>query len=236
MYAIVKKSDNKYYTSMVFGYYKKKSESGRYLKNLFDRCFIVLNEEKNKLVIQYIFDRNKEYLDPLILITDADRKNWNINDDNCGSVKFLDSENLLTLVENNNVPETDLIKCIENDKNYKYSEYVNAENEQDFENFSCVSGGLHDAYIEKLKEENDSIYVLFEGVWGCSIEVWFEGNVSYNLGDKKEENFCFWLNSTLTKYNGYIYLIDQSEANPDNISEDSCWFRAEKMKYHVILS
>ena len=97
MYAIVRKSDGSSYPSMVFGYYRfitAKKDYQRYLESVHNQFYIVLNEEKTKLIAQIIFDWNAKYLDPLILITDETADNWNIDENGCGCVSYLDSEHL----------------------------------------------------------------------------------------------------------------------------------------------
>lgn len=41
-----------------------------------------------------------------------------------------------------------------------------------------VTGWFHDAFIKELEEDNNVLRVLFDGSWGCKIEMFFEGKVS----------------------------------------------------------
>ena len=67
MYAIIREGDGKFYTSMVFGYYKSSDDSD--YKN---RFWVVLNKAKTALVKQHVLQQNTKYLIPMVLITDAD--------------------------------------------------------------------------------------------------------------------------------------------------------------------
>ena len=72
MYAIIREGDGKFYTSMVFGYYKCSDDTD--YKN---RFWIVLNKAKTALVKQHVLQQNTKYLIPMVLITDADESGWN---------------------------------------------------------------------------------------------------------------------------------------------------------------
>lgn len=53
------------------------------------------------------------------------------------------------------------------------------------------------------------LYVLFDGTWGCKIELWFEGNVSYSTESRNPEEYDpYRSGSTLIMSNGYFILVD----------------------------
>ena len=238
MYAIIRKSKGGYYTSMVFGFYTQitaKDEYKRYLESFQSRFFIVLNEEKTKLIKQPTFRPKTRKIDLLVLITDPDQSDWVLDEEECGCVQFLDSSKLLSLVEQDAVPPDDLAKCIEADRSYSYVEYVDVASENDLNNLSCIAGDFHDGYIAEYKHENDTLYLLFKGIWGCSIELWFKDEVSFDFGSKKDDEYDpYWSDSTLIQHNGFVYLIDECEMNPDHIPDGYCWIKAKNLRYHVI--
>ena len=237
MYAIVRKSDGSSYPSMVFGYYRfitAKEDYQRYLESVHNQFYIVLNEEKTKLIAQIIFDWNAKYLDPLILITDETADNWNIDENGCGCVSYLDSEHLWEAVKHNQVSPKLLQQCIDADKAYSYSEWVTVTTQQDIENLLRVSGDFHDGYIEKIEQLEDKLYVCFQGLWGCSIELWFYGNVAYQLGVKANEEFSpYWSTAALFQENDAFYLIDDGKSIAE-LTDDDCYLKGTSLKYHVI--
>lgn len=237
MYAIVRKSDGSSYPSMVFGYYRlitAKEDYQRYRESIHNQFYIVLNEEKTKLIAQTIFEWNKKYLDPLILITDETTDNWNIDENGCGCVSYLDSEHLLEDVNHNRISLELLQQCIDSDKAYPYTEWVTIKTQQDIENLLCVSGDFHDGFIEKIKQQEDKLYVLFQGLWGCSIELWFYGNVAYHLGAKANENVSpYWSTAALLQENNAFYLVDEWKSVAE-LTEDDCYIKGSVLKYHVI--
>ena len=99
----------------------------------------------------------------------------------------------------------------------------------------CITGAFHDARIAELeKRPNGSLYVLFDGVWGCSVELMFSGDVSYCVESRNPEKWDpYWLESSILLQNGYVYfadtVIDLTEPN-----DDCCWFKAKTMEFNII--
>lgn len=84
-------------------------------------------------------------------------------------------------------------------------------------------------------ESKTSLYVLFNGQWGCDIELWFTGEVSYDASPQKSAEYIpEWLDSTLIIQNGFVYLIDDGDATVENARDGWRWFKARHLKYHVI--
>lgn len=232
MYAIVREGNGQYYTSMVFGYYDKGRNSNDYKH----RYWVVLNKEKNALINQSVIFSDNKYLSAVVLIVDSDQTNWIKYNDKMESVNFLPTETLFDLVENGLVSEDVLQKCIDLDNNYTYNQYPEILSEKDIEDLEdWVAGRFHDAYILKIEESEGELYVYFKGMWGCDIEVWFSGEVSYDTSSINPEEYDpYWEDSALFFDDGFIYLIDDEYATVENARDGWCWFKARHMKYHVI--
>ena len=230
MYAIIREGNRKFYTSMVFGYYKSSDDSD--YKN---RFWIVLNKEKTALIKQSVFQQNSKYLIPMVLITDADESGWNKISENQESVDFLPTEDLLSMIDSNTVPSELIRKCIELDSAHKFKSIRTITTANDIRDLEWVSGGFHDAFIVDIKQNDDSLYILFDGTWGCKIEVWFEGDISYDASSRDPEKWDpYWMGSTVTIDNGFVYLIDDEDVSINDINSSYCWFKARTMKYRVI--
>ena len=64
---------------MVFGSFCRSTaadEINKYHDSIHDQFVLVLNEEKNRMVKRFIYPSEDKYLDPRVLIVDADRKDW----------------------------------------------------------------------------------------------------------------------------------------------------------------
>lgn len=237
MHAIVRYGQGQYYISTVFGYYCKVTATDdyqRYLEEIYNCCYLVLDIEKNKLVKQYIFDRNNEYLEPSVLIIESDNSDWIVDDEGHGCVDFLSGIQQEDI--ENNLQEDILNRCIQMDSEYQYNEYPEIFCHKDIDNLMDVSGGFHDAYIEKIKLQDDgSLYVLFAGTWGCKIEMWFSDEVCYSIDsrDPNEYDPC-WFGSTMVIEDGFLYFVDEEDMKVADITDGYCWFKAKKLKYHVI--
>lgn len=238
MYAIMKKGNGEYYTSLVFGYYNtSKHENGcEYSSNdFYNRHYIVLNEKKDKLINQVQFDRNNRYLVPLILIVDPTHDDWVTDKNENGCVNFLPNESLLQFVDTDSVPFELLARCIEEDSKIQYSEYKTVKNSDDAYKLWYAAGGFHDAYIKELKKDKDSLYVLFDGTWGCQIELWFDGDVSYSTESRDPKYYDpYWGDSTLICNNGCFILVDEEDMTEEKIGNGYCWFKGCNLKYHII--
>lgn len=230
MYAIIREGDGNFYTSMVFGYYKTSDDSD--YKN---RFWIVLNKSKTALMKQHVLQQNTKYLIPMVLITDADESGWNKISENEESVDFLPTGELLSMIDNNTVPSELTKKCIEMDSAYQFESIRTINTADDIRDLEWASGGFHDAFIAEKRESENSLYLLFDGTWGCKIEVWFEGDISYDTSSRDPEKFDpYWFGSTVKIDNGFIYLIDDEDISVNDINSSYCWFKARTMKYRVI--
>ena len=66
-------------------------------------------------------------------------------------------------------------------------------------------------------------------------EVWFEGDISYDTSSRDPEKFDpYWMGSTVSIENGFVYLIDDEDVSVNDINSSYCWFKARTMKYRVI--
>ena len=239
MLAIIRKGNGEYYTSLVFGYYSDNAsfedDYQRYLNSIYNRFYLVLDESKTKLIKQVVYDKNNKYLIPLVLVVDHSTDDWIIDKNENGCVNYHDHSTLLASVEENNISDEVISRCISEDSKVKYQEYHTVETQKDLEDLDRASGNFHDAYIKEFKEENDSLYILFDGTWGCQIELWFEGNVSYSTESRDPEKYDpYWSDSTLIMNSGYFILVDGEDTTEDQIGEGYCWFKGNKLKYHII--
>ena len=230
MYAIVREGDGKFYTSMVFGYYKDTNKP--IYKNKF---WIVLNKEKTALIKQNVLQPNTKYLIPMVLITDADETDWIKLNENQESVDFLPTAELLSMVEGNCVPMELTRKCIAMDRAYSFEAIRTINSDNDIRDLAWASGGFHDAFIAEKKESEDALYILFDGTWGCKIQVWLEGEVSYDISGRDPEKWDpYWFGSTVAIEDGFVYLIDDEVDSVKELPQNACWFKARTMKYRVI--
>ncbi len=55
-----------------------------------------------------------------------------------------------------------------------------------------LSMGFHDAFIVKYHEEDGGLRVLFDSEWAGKIEMWFTGDVSYNIGCRAPDSDDRW--------------------------------------------
>lgn len=230
MYAIIREGDGKFYTSMVFGCYKSADRC-----DYTNRFWIVLNKEKSALIKQPVLEQNTECLMPTVIITDADQNGWNRINENEESVDFLPTGALLSMLDHNRVPSELTRRCIEMDGAYRFASIRAINTADDIRDLEWASGGFHDAYIAEIKEVDNSLYILFDGTWGCSIEVWLSGEVSYDVsGREPEKGDPYWMGSTVAIEDGFVYLIDDEDISVSEIDSSCCWFRARTMRYRVI--
>jgi len=231
MYAIIREGNGNYYYSMVFGYF----DCGRTNSDYKHRYWIILNKEKTALLKQAVVDPNSNSIMPIVLATDCDDSDWTeeINNSNC--VNFLPFNDLLNMIDEDRVPKDLLDRCIELDKNYYFNEYPEIHTERDIKNLDWSVGGFHDGRIEKLEQSGDSLYLLFSDLWGCKLEIWFEGDVEYDASSRDPYEYDpYWSGGKVIIQDGFIHLIDDEYATVEDIAKGWCYFKARKMKYHII--
>ena len=239
MHAIIRQDDGKYYVSAVFGYYRDVTATAdykRYIESIHKPYWIVWDSEKKRLIRWLSMVPDTKYIIPQILIVDSERNNWNLDEEEVGCVDFLSRELLDSFLDDEIQPEEILSKCRAMDAGYVYNEITEVKNQQDIEDLNWVSGGFHDARIAKEKLQNDgTLYLRFDGTWGCEIEVWFSGDLEYDTSSRApEECDPYWYGSTVILHNGFVYFVDEEDMTVDKITSGYCYFKARHMKYKVI--
>ncbi len=239
MHAIIRQDDGKYYVSAVFGYYRDVTATEdykRYIESIHKPYWIVWDSEKKRLIRWLSMVPDTKYIIPQILIVDSERNNWNLDEDGVGCVDFLSRELLDSFLDDEIQPEEILSRCRAMDAGYVYNEITEVKNQQDIEDLDWVSGGFHDARIAKEKLQDDgTLYLRFDGTWGCEIEVWFSGDLEYDTSSRDpEECDPYWYGSTVILHNGFVYFVDEEDMTVDKITPGYCYFKARHMKYKVI--
>ena len=79
---------------------------------------------------------------------------------------------------------------------------------KDIKNLEWASGGFHDARIAKKKlQDDDTLYLLFDGTWGCKIEVWFSGDLEYDTSSRDPETVDpYWFGATVILQDGFVLM------------------------------
>lgn len=239
MHAIVCQGNGKYYISAVFGYDRDitaTEEYKRYLEGIHKPYWIVWDAEKKRRIRWHAMVPNTKYIIPQLLVVDADQSNWSMDDEGVGSVDFLNRELLDSFLDSEEQPEDILEKCRSMDAGYVYDEMQEIKTEEDIENLSWTSGGFHDARIAKEELQDDgTLYLRFDGTWGCEIEVWFWGDLDYDISSRDPET-CdpYWFGSTVILQDGFVYFVDDDDMTVDKITSGYCYFKARHMKYRII--
>ena len=244
MHVIVCQGNGKYYVSAVFGYYEDitaKDDYQRYLERIHKPYFIVWDSEKKRLIRWQKMAPNTSNLVKQILIVDSDQSGWNMDEDGVGCVDFLSRELLDSFLDAEIQPPDILAKCHAMDDGYKYNETPEIRTQKDIEDLEYASGDFHDAQIIKEElQEDGTLYLRFDGTWGCEIEVWFWGDLEYDTSSRHSEEWIpYWTGSTLILRDGFVYFVDEY-IDADDITEDKlksgyyCYFKARHMKYRII--
>lgn len=83
--------------------------------------------------------------------------------------------------------------------------------------------------------KDGSLHLIFDGIWGCNIEMWFWGDLEYDTESRNPEfEDPYWFDSTLIMQDGFIYLVDGEDMTVDEITSEYCYFKAIHMKYKII--
>ena len=239
MHAIIRLGEGKYYVSAVFGYFKDITATDsyeKYLQEIHNPYWVVWDADKKCLIKWLAMVPDTKYIIPQIIIVDADQHNWRIDENGVGCVDFLDKELLASILGKNEQPKEILEKCRAMDADYVYQDIREIKTEADIVNLSRASGGFHDAFIAKEElMEDDTLYLLFDGTWGCKIEVWFWGDLKYDTSSRHSDEYDhFWFGSTVILQDGFVYLIDDDGMTVNNIGPGYCYFKARHMKYRII--
>ena len=230
MHAIINKGNGKHYVSTVFGYYKDISFPNKPEIQSFNRFCIVWDENNTRLIAYPECAFGTDYCMPLVCPIDKVDDGW-VN--SCEDKGFLDDKTIRTLLNTDNQSNEILEKCREVDRDYAYHEIKEIKTKQDIDDFEMAVSGFHDASIEALIEQKDgSLYVRFSECWGLSAEMWFWGDLKYDINNRlsDEDLERVWFDSSLFFYDGFVYLVDEEGISGDDVSklDGLCWFKAIK--------
>jgi len=232
MQAIIRCGSGRYYCTPIFGRYINKHSP----ESPFDWYVICFDEAKEKL-IQYPFYRydRKPYLDLMVLTSDSDLTGWVQNAQGYEGVSFLSQSEALVLIQSGDLPVGLRTQCMACDLHEDFSCFRPVTNTADIRKLMSITGSFHDSIITKMESHpNGSLHVLFEGAWGCSVELLFSGDVSYCADSKSPEaGDPYWYESSIALKEGYVYLID-AEIDVADLTNDYAWFKARSMQYRII--
>lgn len=239
MHAIIRQGDGKYYISAVYGYYEDYTATDdydRYLEETHKPYWIIWDPEKKRLIRWLTMVPDGTYMIPQILIVDSDTTNWVIDEKSGGCVNFLNKALLDSFLDAEEQSEEILEKCRAMDDGYVYDDTPEIKTEKDIKNLEWVSGGFHDAHISKEElQEDGTLYLRFDGIWGCEIEVWFWGDLEYDTSSRDQEfDDPYWFGATVILQDGFVYLVDEEDMTVEQITSGYCYFKARHMKYHII--
>lgn len=236
MHAIIRQGNGKYYISAVFGYYRDITATDdykKYIQEIYNAYWIVWDAEKKHLIRWNTMTPN---LMPQILIVDSNQDNWDMDENGVGCVNFLSRERLDSFLDKEDQPEDILEKCRLMDAGYVYDEIQEIKEQKDIENLEWASGGFHDARIAKEELLQDgTLYLRFDGTWGCEIEVWFSEDLEYDTSSRNPDEYDpYWYGSTIILKDEFVYFVDEDNMSVDEITEGYCYFKARHMKYRII--
>lgn len=248
MYALVKQDDGKWYDSTVFGYYddvkstddyqRYTDDYQRYKESIETPYYVVFDPERKCLRKQFMFPSNLTgKLSTHVLIIDSDTSGWKLNPDGTGGVDFLPRRIADEIIASGTISADIFEKCKEVETSYVYEEYPEVVDERSIRNLQEVAGGFHDGHIAKAEKLDDGrLYLLFTGIWGCSIEIWFWGDLEYDLAeqDPKVDDDAYWSDSTVLIQDGFVWFVNEEDLKAEDIKDGYCWFKARHMMYHVV--
>lgn len=154
------------------------------------------DEAGEHLIKWFAMQPNTKYLIPQILIIESNQDDWTEDEEGVGGVDFLPRA-----IANQIIESGVFEKCKAVGAGYEYKPEQEILTQKDIENLEWASGGFHDACIQECKLQDDgSLYVKFDGTWGCKVEVWFWGDVEYDISSRYPDE-CN--QSVLVRINSY---------------------------------
>ena len=144
---------------------------------------IIFDENFEKLICEDVYDK-KPLITRNVFIIDSDTFNWIVKEFILGKrlkkktiVKgeqwFLDSIDNLNCINDEKI----INKAKKQNDGIVINEWNIIDNEKAINDLMNVAGFFHDAYIAGVDYNENKLIVRFDGVWGCSIELFFEGDI-----------------------------------------------------------
>lgn len=232
MHAVIRLGNGEWYSSAIFACYSDNADpSSR------RHYFIVFDKSKTKLVKQPFFNPAKlPHLDQMVLFYDEDETGWLFDENGYGNVDFLPKSRALQIVADGVIPQDILAKCLAADAQHTFLPSREIRSTEDIEQLMLITGNFHDARIAELEmREDGSLYLLFDGMWGCKTELVLEGDIAYCTDCRDPEiHDPYWSGADMMIIKDYIYFADFPIPDIAELDETYCWFRAKSIKYRII--
>ena len=236
MKVIIRIGNGKSYVSKVFGILNNKINDKK--ESTYNWKYIVFDEKHEKLIAKKVYELigEKKYINKQILIIDNDYSDLNLDENGVGKIEFLTNEDVDNIINNKEIRKEIIEKCKQYLFEFDVNDFIDVNNQKDIDNLLVVSGYFHDAYIDKIEKNNDeSIRVLFDGIWGCKIEIIFEGNVAYNDTFKAPYEVSeVWESCNLSIIDNFYVLVSDYEYDTNKLDDSFPWFKSRKMKYRIL--
>ena len=197
---------------------------------------IIFDENFEKLICEDVYDK-KPLITRNVFIIDSDTFNWIVKEFILGKrlkkktiVKgeqwFLDSIDNLNCINDEKI----INKAKKQNDGIVINEWNIIDNEKAINDLMNVAGFFHDAYIAGVDYNENKLIVRFDGVWGCSIELFFEGDILVHHNNIT----CIFSSSVFIK-DGYVYFVDEEIDSNSELIDDFTYFRGKSLKWKVIL-
>ncbi len=249
MHAVIRLGEGKYYTSVVLGKYRGTDPEDEWMRLLEEQedsaYFIVLNEDKTKLIRRYYTDYSISYGGCTVLTFDDSTNGWTLDENGYGGVDFLSKTEALRITDGGKAPSALLEKCLELDGDRRFDESFDLSGLSELERFKCVTDSLFDTRLKTLtRVENDKYYALFTDGRGYDAELWLEGEVDANLRSEISGKTDPWYSAEIGLRDGVFYICDSDftddvfDTEPlleDYRRETFRWIKAERARARILI-
>ena len=197
---------------------------------------IIFDENFEKLICEDVYE-TRPVINRNVFIIDNDKSNWIVKEFISGKyikkktiVKgeqcFLDSINELDDINSEKI----LNKAKKQNDSIVINEKNDIKTKEDIDNLMIAAGWFHDAYIGSINYSVDKLIVRFDGLWGCSIELEFAGDIIIH-----HNNVTCVFSASIFFEDEYIYFVDDDIDSFENIIDDFTYFRGKTLKWKIIL-
>ena len=249
MHAIVRLGDGKYYTSVILGKYRGTDSADPWVRAMEEQedsaYFIVLNEDKTKLIRRYYTDYSINCGICTVLVFDGSTEGWELDDNGYGGVDFLSKSEALKITDDTSTPRELLNRCLELDGERKFDERFNLCDPAEIEKFKCVTGSLFDTRLKACSQIGEGrYYALFTDGWGYDAEIILEGKVDINLRSEIADKTGQWYSAEIGLREGTFYICDSDfvddvfDTEPlleDYRRESFRWIKASRAHARILI-
>lgn len=230
MKAILRVGYARHYLSPIFGVYRDPASA----RDPFDAYVVCLDERREALTVHPLNNAAAApSIYPALLFTDASAEGFVTEGAYLGA-PFVPFSLAQKIAAGEAAPADVVARCRAMDDGEAVDTLRTVRTDDELERLMSIVGYFHDRRIECVccDREQDTVSIEFSDVWGCTLELFFEGDTACVCAGEPPETYGGrWMGGDIRRCGEYFYLADGIGFEPHELNDEYCWMRGKTLRF-----